>query len=65
MEPKPEFNLMKQTNTKGAYKFSALMSLIWILMIVLFLIQADITDPINRNIFIVMHIFFGLIVIPL
>ena len=62
MENKPEFNLLKQTNTKGAFQFSALMSLFWIFMLVLTLIKADLTDPINRNGFIVLHIFIGLIV---
>ncbi len=64
MESKSEFNLQKQTNTKGAYLFSALMSPIWILMLVLTLTRADLNDPINRNGFIGLHIFFGLIVIP-
>ncbi len=63
MESKAEFNLLKQTNTKGAFQFSAMMSAFWIFMIVITLMKADLTDPINRNGFIVLHIFIGLIVI--
>ncbi len=62
MESKSEFNLMKQTNTKGAFQFSALMTGIWIFMLVLTLTKADLNDPINRNGFIGLHIFIGLIV---
>ena len=60
MESKPEFTLQKQTNTKGAYLFSALMTLIWILMIVLTFTNPD---PNNTGGEIVLHIFIGLIVI--
>ena len=62
MESKSEFNLLKQTNTKGAFQFSAMMGAFWIFMLVLTLIKADLTNPINRNGFIVLHIFIGLIV---
>jgi len=62
MKPKPEFNLMKQTNTKSAYKFSAMMTGVWILMVVLTLIKADFDNPINKYGFIGLHIFIGLIV---
>ncbi len=63
MESKTEFNLLKQTNTKGAYLFSALMSLFWILMIVLTI--RDINQINSSNIWsaITIHIFIGLIVI--
>ncbi len=60
MESKPEFNLMKQTNTKGAFQFSALMSLFWILMIILSITNPD---PNETGGYIVLHIFIGLIVI--
>ena len=63
MESKSEFNLMKQTNTKGAFQFSAIMTVVWIFMLVLTLTKADLNDPINRNGFIGLHIFIGLIVI--
>jgi len=63
MESKPEFNLQKQTNSKGAYLFSALMSLIWVLMIVLTIMKADFSDPVNRYGYIALHVFCGLLVI--
>jgi len=63
MESKPEFNLLKQTNTKGAYQFSALMSLVWVLMIVLTIVKGDFTDPVNTYGYIGLHVFIGLIVI--
>ncbi len=63
MESKPEFNLMKQTNTKGAFQFSALMTVVWIFMLVLTLTKADLNDPLTRNGEIALHIFIGLIVI--
>ncbi|MHA1474042.1 MAG: hypothetical protein ACTSPA_13080 [Promethearchaeota archaeon] len=63
MESKPEFNLIKQTNTKGAYQFSALMTPFWILMIVLTFTSADLTNPANIYGYIGLHVFIGLIVI--
>ncbi len=63
MESRPEFVLMKQTNTKGAFKFSALMTVAWIFMLVLTFMKADLNDPLNRNGFIGLHIIIGLIVI--
>ncbi len=63
MESKPEFNLLKQTNTKGAYQFSALMSLFWVFMIVLTIVKGDFTDPVNIYGNIGLHVFIGLIVI--
>ena len=63
MESKPEYNLLKQTNTKGAYQFSALMTPFWILMIVLTFTSADLTNPANIYGYIGLHVFIGLIVI--
>ena len=63
MESKSEFNLMKQTNTKGAYQFSALMSLVWVLMIVLTFTSPDLSNPANKYGYIGLHVFLGLIVI--
>ena len=63
MESKPAFNLQKQTNTKGAYLFSALMSPIWILMIVLTIREIDQIIPSDIWPSITLHVFIGLIVI--
>ncbi|QEE15892.1 hypothetical protein DSAG12_01719 [Promethearchaeum syntrophicum] len=63
MESKPEFILPKQTNTKGSYQFSAIMSLVWIMMIVLTILKGDFSDPVSINGYIVLHVFNGSIVI--
>jgi len=63
MESKPEFTLHKQTNTKGSYQFSAAMSLVWIFMIVLNIVKADSSNPINVYGYIILHVFIGMIVI--
>ncbi|MHA1718520.1 MAG: hypothetical protein ACTSWX_13120 [Promethearchaeota archaeon] len=64
MESQPKFTLFKRTNTRGAYLFSVLMTIFWIFMTVIIMLQAKkLSEPPNKSEFIGFHIFIGLIVI--